>query len=87
MGFRVLLIAASGKEPCAIQRDYGVVATGAREEFRSPQSSGQHYPMAYLLYINDPDKMASCRLTRYPAMYTEHSKTRFGNGGRSVGAR
>jgi hypothetical protein len=32
MGFRVQLIAVSGKEPSTVQRDYGVVPTGQHEE-------------------------------------------------------
>jgi hypothetical protein len=58
MGFRVQLIAVSGKEPRAIQRDYGVVATGEREEVpESPVVGAALLNGAYLLYINDPDKI------------------------------
>src|SRR5262249_20456013 len=58
MGFRVQLIAISGKEPRAIQRDFGVVATGQREEIAESAVVGATLPNgAYLLYINDPDKI------------------------------
>jgi hypothetical protein len=59
MGFRVQLIAVSGKEPSAIQRDYGVVPTGEREEIPESSVVGAALPNGeYLLYINDPDKIA-----------------------------
>lgn len=59
MGFRVQLIAVTGKEPRAIQRDYGVVATGRREEIAESPVVGAALPNgAYLLYINDPDRIA-----------------------------
>jgi hypothetical protein len=54
MGFRVQLIAVSGKELRAIQRDYGVVPTGRREEIPESPVVGAVLPNgAYLLYIND----------------------------------
>ena len=34
MGFRVLLIAITGKDPSVIHREYGVAPTGEREEER-----------------------------------------------------
>ena len=46
MGFRVQLIAVSGKEPRAIQRDYGVIPTGEREELPESRLSAQRCPMA-----------------------------------------
>jgi hypothetical protein len=58
MGFRVQLIAVSGKEPRAVQRDYGVVPTGQREEIPESPIVGAVLPNgAYLLYINDKDKI------------------------------
>jgi hypothetical protein len=58
MGFRVQLIAVSGKEPRAIQRDCGVVPTGEREEIPESPVVGAALPNgAYLLYINDQDKI------------------------------
>lgn len=58
MGFRVQLIAVTGKEPRAIQADLGVVATGQREEIAESPVVGAALPNgAYLLYINDPDKI------------------------------
>jgi hypothetical protein len=58
MGFRVQLIAVTGKEPSAVQRDFGVAATGQREEIAESPVVGAALPNgAYLLYINDPDKI------------------------------
>src|SRR5262245_54296321 len=58
MGFRVQLIAVSGKEPRTIQRDYGVVPTRKREEIPESPVVGAPLPDgAYLLYINDQDKI------------------------------
>jgi len=58
MGFRVQLIAVSGKEPRAIQRDYGVVPTGQRTELPESPVVGAVLPNgAYLLYINAKDKI------------------------------
>jgi len=54
MGFRVLLIAESGKDPDAIHNDYGVAPTGRFEEYSDSPVSGTTLPSgAYLLYIND----------------------------------
>jgi hypothetical protein len=59
MGFRVQLIVVTGKEYRAIQRDFGVVATGQREEIAESPVVGATLPNGdYLLYINDPDKIA-----------------------------
>src|SRR5262249_32349471 len=58
MGFRVQLIAVSGKEPRAIQRAYGVVPTGQREEIPESPVVGATLPSgAYLLYVDDQDKI------------------------------
>ncbi len=58
MGFRVQLIAVTGKEPSAIQRDFGVAATGQYEEIAESPVVGAPLPNgAYLLYINDPDQI------------------------------
>jgi hypothetical protein len=58
MGFRVQLIAVTGKNPREIHRDYGVVATGEREEFPESPIVGALLPSgAYLLYINDPNRI------------------------------
>jgi hypothetical protein len=58
VGFRVQLIAVSGKQPAAVQRDYGVVPTGQREEIAESPVVGAPLPSgAYLLYINDPDRI------------------------------
>jgi len=59
LGFRVQLIAVTGKDPRATQRDFGVVATGQREDIAESRVVGAALPNgAYLLYINDPDKIA-----------------------------
>jgi hypothetical protein len=58
MGFRVQLIAVSGKEPRTVQRDYGVVPTRQHEEIpESPVVGAALSNCAYLLYINDQDKI------------------------------
>lgn len=58
MGFRVQLIAVSCKEPHAIHRELGVVATGQCEEIPESPFVGAVLPSgAYLLYINDQDKI------------------------------
>jgi hypothetical protein len=58
MGFRVQLIAVTGKEPHAVQRAFGVSATGQREEIAESPVLGAAMPNgAYLLYINDPDRI------------------------------
>lgn len=58
MGFCVQLIAVTGKETHAIRREFGVVATGRREEIAESPVVGAALPNgAYLLYINDPDKI------------------------------
>jgi hypothetical protein len=54
MGFRVLLIAVSGKDPDSVHRDYGVTPTGEYEEIPESPVTGALLPNgAYLLYIND----------------------------------
>jgi hypothetical protein len=58
MGFRVQLIAVTGKEPHAVQRGFGVSAKGQREEIAESPVVGAALPNgAYLLYINDPDRI------------------------------
>ena len=58
MGFRVQLIAVTGKKSGAVQRDFGVAATGQREAIAESPVVGAALPNgAYLLYINDPDKI------------------------------
>jgi hypothetical protein len=70
MGFRVQLIAVTGKDPRAIQRDYGVLPTGEREEIPESPVVGAALPDgAYLLYINDssridPDDRLFARLSK-----------------------
>jgi hypothetical protein len=59
MGFRVQLIAVSGKDPRIVQRDYGVAPTGDREQIPESAVVGAALPNgAYLLYINDPNRIA-----------------------------
>lgn len=58
MGFRVQLITVSGKEPGTLWRDYGVLPTGELEEIPESPVVGAALPNgAYLLYINDPDRI------------------------------
>jgi hypothetical protein len=58
MGFRVQLIAVTGKDSRTVHRDYGVAATGEREEIpESPVVGAALHNGAYLLYINDQDKI------------------------------
>lgn len=58
MGFRVLLIAVTGKAPSAVQREFGVAATGQREEIAESPVVGAALPGGgYLLYINDPERI------------------------------
>jgi hypothetical protein len=58
VGFRVQLIAVTGKEPRVVQRDFGVTATGQREEIAESPVVGTTLPNgAYLLYINEPDRI------------------------------
>ncbi len=70
MGFRVQLIAVSGKEPHAIQHDYRVTPTGQREELpESPVVGAVLANGAYLLYISDkakivPDDQVFSRLSK-----------------------
>ena len=67
MGFRVQLIAVSGKEPRTIQRDYGAVPTRQREEIPESPVVGAVLPNgAYLLYINDKDKDRTGRSGVHP---------------------
>ena len=67
MGFRVQLIAVRGKEPHTVQRDYGVVPTGLREDAPESPVVGAVLPSgAYLLFINDeilPDDQVFTRLS------------------------
>lgn len=70
MGFRVQLIAVTGKEPLSVQRDFGVSPTGQREEIAESPVVGAELPNgAYLLYLNDPEKIVPedkvfCRLSK-----------------------
>lgn len=72
MGFRVQLIAVSGKQPAAVQRDYGVVPTGKYEDVPESPVLGARLPSgAYLLFVNDeiePDNRAYARLSRGAAL-------------------
>ncbi len=77
MGFRVQLIAVSGKEPAAVHRDYGVAPTGRREEIPESPVVGAKLPGgAYLLYINDeivPDDRVFARLSRGAELVACHA--------------
>lgn len=72
MGFRVLLLAVSGKTPEAIHRDYGVRATEKYEEIPESPVTGAMLPTsAYLLYVNDeitPDDEVLAQLSRHASL-------------------
>jgi hypothetical protein len=56
MGFRVLLVAVTGKEPARIYDEFGVVPTQEFEDIaESPVVGVSLSNGSYLLYINDPD--------------------------------
>jgi hypothetical protein len=58
MGFRVQLISVTGRDHRTIQREYGVAPTGQREEIPESPIVGAALPNgAYLLYINDQEKI------------------------------
>jgi hypothetical protein len=67
MGFGVLLIAVSGKDPAAVHREYGVVPTDEFWESPEPPVAGANLPSgSYLLYIQDqiiPDDRVFARLS------------------------
>ena len=68
MGFRVLLVAVTGKAPGAIHQDYSVAPTDQYEEIPESPVTGAVLPSgAYLLYINDeilPDEPVFAKLSR-----------------------
>jgi hypothetical protein len=54
MGYRVLLIAVTGKQPKTIHAEYGVAPTDQYEDIPESPVSGAVLPNgAYLLYVND----------------------------------
>lgn len=68
MGFRVLLVAVTDKDPEAVHVEYGVTPTGEFEEIAESPVTGAALPSgAYLLYINDeivPDDRVFARLSK-----------------------
>ncbi|MFO0958451.1 MAG: hypothetical protein U0800_13640 [Isosphaeraceae bacterium] len=59
MGFRVQLIAVTGKAPDAIHRDLGLAPTGRFQDLPEAPYVGANLPGGgYLLYINDPEAIA-----------------------------
>lgn len=68
MGFRVLLIVVTGKDPATIHEEYSVVPTGRYDEIADSPVCGAALPTGgYLLYINDdilPDDHVFARLSR-----------------------
>ena len=68
MGYRVLLIAVTGKEPATIHDEYAVAPTTEYEEIPESPVSGAMLPAGgYMLYINDdivPDDRVLARLSR-----------------------
>ncbi|MBI3411283.1 MAG: hypothetical protein HY040_23360 [Planctomycetes bacterium] len=82
MGFRVLLVAVSGKDPATIHDELGVIATDQFEEIaESPVVGVSLSNGSYLLYINDealivPDDVVFARLSmnaRLIACYTNET--------------
>lgn len=58
MGFRIQLISITGKVPGTIQQEYGVAPTGEHEEIAESPVVGAMLPSgAYLLYVNDQDRI------------------------------
>ena len=54
MGYRVLLVAVTGKDPTTIHNEYSVTHTNQYEEIPESPVTGATLPAgAYLLYIND----------------------------------
>jgi hypothetical protein len=68
MGYRVLLIAVTGKEPATIHDEYAVAPTTQYEEIPESPVTGAILPDgAYLLYINDdivPDDRVLAKLSK-----------------------
>ena len=68
MGYRVLLIAVTGKEPAVIHDDYSVSPTEQYEEIAESPVTGAMLPSgAYLLWVNDrivPEDRVFARLSR-----------------------
>lgn len=67
MGYRVLLIAVTGKQPDVIHREYGVTPTDNYEDIPESPVTGALLPSGpYLLYIKDeiiPDEKVLARLS------------------------
>jgi hypothetical protein len=72
MGYRVLLIAVTGKAPEVIHAEYGVTPTGDYEEVaESPVTSAMLPSGAYLLYVNDeisPNDRVLARLSSHASL-------------------
>lgn len=68
MGFRILMIAVTGKEPAIIHEQYGVTASGEFDEIPDAPVCGAQIPDgAYVLFINDeidPDDRVFARLSQ-----------------------
>ena len=77
MGFRVLLIAVTGKSIDAIHHDYDVTPTGMHEEIpESPVTAVMLPSGQYLLYINDeitPDDRVFSRLSKNASLIACYS--------------
>lgn len=73
MGFRVQLIAISGKKASEIHAEYGIVSTGKFDEIPDAPVSGASLPGgAYLLYINDeiePDDLLFAKLSKKATLF------------------
>ncbi|QDU11055.1 hypothetical protein [Gimesia aquarii] len=72
MGYRVLLIAVTGKDEETIHSEYRVTPTGQYEEIAESPVTGAFLPNgAYLLYVNDditPNEKVFARLSENAAL-------------------
>lgn len=77
MGYRVLLIAVTGKSVDAIHEDYGVTPTDEYEDVPESPVTGTTLPNgAYLLYVNDkivPEDQVLARLFRGASLVACHA--------------
>lgn len=83
MGFRVLLIAVSGKDPATIHDEYSVEPTNQYEEVPESPVTGAMLPSgAYLLYVNDeilPKDRVLVRLSQNASLMTCYVNETVGN--------
>lgn len=74
MGFRVTLIAVTGKDPATIHREFAVEPTGTFVDFPDAPVAGAQVPAGpYVLYINDgilPSDALLARLSQDASLMT-----------------